>query len=333
MKKLFTLVLFLALHLCAVEATTVISLSDLKANQMKYSGKRVVTSGKLFFTDKRISTRSKIYLKDTARFGKTYLLQLKPEELKNPSLVNGKQVTVEVLVYGNSSTLRSCIFTSLDKVNAQAGATTPEMDFMTFAEELDNIHLCREKYKGKTLNLTGYYPLNNTYSGYYSSSSGGSNYTYFRVKDASFYIYYADETLKDFASLQPGDKINIRAKLSDESAKLDVDTLKVLEKFEERKAMKVDLGRVVEAYKRDIIKADEKYKNQKFAFRDEIYSISLDEDGEARITIRRNYEYIYCRFSKEATRKLNRYSKGDKIRLEAFHRGGNLNYLYNCQVQ
>jgi hypothetical protein len=333
MKKIITLAMFLALSLMGEEATTIISLADLKADQMKYSGKRVVTTGKLFFTDKRISSRTKIYLKDTSRFGKTYLLQMKPAELKSSQLVNGKQVTVEVLVYGNSSTLRSCVFTSLEKVQATSkGATTPEMDFMTFAAELDNIHLCREKYKGKVLNLTGYYPLNNTYSGYYSSS-GGSNYTYFRVKNSSFYIYYAEETLKDFASLLPGDKINIRATLSDESAKLEVEGLKVLENFEERKPLKVDLGRVVQAYKRDIIKADEKYKNQKFSFRDEIYSISLDEDGEASITIRRSYEYIYCRFTKDATRKLNRYSKGDKIRLEGFHRGGNLNYLYNCQVK
>ncbi|WDE97953.1 hypothetical protein PQO03_19180 [Lentisphaera profundi] len=332
MKFIIMSLMLCLIKVMAADATIMVSLADLKANQTKFSGKRVITQGKLFFTDKKVTSRTKVYLKDGSKFGKTYLLQLKPEELKSPELVNGNSVTVEVSVYGSSSMLRSCVFKSLDdKTLAGKALSTPEMSFKEFAGELDNLHQCREKYKGKILNLTGYYPLQNNYS-YYSSFSG-TNYTYFRVKDSSFYIYYAKDTLKDFEGLRHGDKINIKAKLSDDERQLDVAELKVLEKFADRKAMKVDLGRVVDAYKKDMIKADDKYKQQKLSFRDEIYDMSIEASGEASVTIRRSYEYIYCKFSKEQTRRLARYSKGDKIRLEGFHRGGDLNYLYNCQVK
>jgi hypothetical protein len=335
MKHLLLIFLILCSALNAAEEALVISLDDLKANQTKYSGKRVVTSGRLFFTDKRITTRTRIYLKSPAKFGKTYLLQLKADQLKNPQLVNGKTVSIEGLVYGSSSALRACVFTDLEKLKASgAEVTTPEMAFMNFVEELDNIHACREKYKEKVLNLTGYYPLNNSHSSYYSYNTyKGDDYTYFYHNDSSFYIYYPKDSLKDFASLEVGDKINIKAKLSDSDRKLNVSTLKILESFEDRKALKVDLGRVVDSYKKDIIKADAKYKNQKFYFREEIYRIEMEDNGEAKITFRRNYEYIYCTFSKEQTRKLGRYSRGDNIRMEAFHRGGNLDYLYNCRVK
>ena len=93
MKYLIFLFTFLTINLTA-EELVVISLSELKANQHKYSGKTIVTQGKLYWSSSILNARTKIYLKEDNKFGKTFLLQLNPLEFKSEQLKKGNLVNI-----------------------------------------------------------------------------------------------------------------------------------------------------------------------------------------------------------------------------------------------
>ena len=77
MKYLNLLIVLILCSSVSANENIEVSISDLKSNQARFRGKKVLLTGRIQFTGKRITKQTKFYLKEDEKFGKSYQIEFK----------------------------------------------------------------------------------------------------------------------------------------------------------------------------------------------------------------------------------------------------------------
>lgn len=213
--------------------------------------------------------------------------------------------------------------------NARAESPAPTataIDFAQFDVELANLDQCRAKYKDKSINFTGVYPLNG-----YASSSSSSGKIF--LSKFGGYVAFDEGSLPVFQKLQEGDRIEFQAEISESEKEITAHDLKLVECFSERPTVKVSLKSFAKDFKENPVKASQKYKNQKISFREELYDVTVYSSGKVSLVFRWAYEYIYCELRESEKQKAEKLKKGNSVSVEGLYKEGDYVHLYNCTIK
>ena len=327
------IILFLSSAMFAEQAIEV-SISQLKAKQSSYRGKKVLLTGILRFTGKRVTNRTQFHLKEDKNYGKSYQIKFKDSELKNEQLVNGKLVTIECVVLG-SFVLKDCIFYKPEDEIVQ------NEDFIEFGKEeflrkWENSEELIEKVSNKSIKISSYYPFErrNIYNGHRPDED-----LEMRYGDMSNYMNVTVplKIRKQYESIDEGDLVDFYFEfaINEKSSRrnyLKMTHFKVTDPYKLRVAKEFNSKEYQEDRKNDPDGYEDKYKNTKYSIRGKITRVpNRASSAGLAYTIRDGSSSITCFFDPSMENELRHYREGRIVSLHGFLHTAKYLHLYNCQ--